>query len=188
MRKNYSNIILIVSAVLLIVLIGSFLYFLNIIKNKNRHISSTEIAIEEKLADIKNVDVLKKKMIELGDTEEKLTSYFVDTNSVDLFVEYLENIGTDNNVILTVKSVKIPVDDKNTILINIFTSGNFEDSMKVLSLIENAPYSIVINSIYLNQELRENITDTTLLDKKLETPKREDPTWGANITFSVKSL
>ena len=191
MKKNKTNLILILSIILLLIIISIFVYFLHVIKNKNKHISAVNIALQEKITERDNRSVLQKRILELVSTYNKISSYFVDSSSIDKFVEYLENIGNDNGVDLSVKGVDIPKGEKNKISININIDGSFTNVTKVVALLENAPYDISINSLYLNKEIiptnNEAVATTTDTKTKTVTPQVKSQ-WQANVTFIVLSI
>lgn len=189
MKKNNTNLILVISSILFLVLLGISVYFLNVIKNKNKHISAVLSTLESKMIEKENIKTLEKKMSELGDTHRMLGSYFVDTKNIDVFVEYLEKMGVSNNLELSVSGVDVPKGEKNKIIVSSKMSGNFSDIMKVISLLENSPYSITIDSAYLNKEIVVEPIKETIEGKKEATVQvKEKTVWQASITFSVLSL
>jgi hypothetical protein len=151
---------------------------LNVIKSKNNYISVAVSTLEKKMNEKENIKFLKDKIAELSDTYEKINGYFVDTASIDTFVVYLEGIGADNNVDLSVKGVDTPRNEKNKISVNLSMKGKFGDIMNVVDILENAPYNITINSLYLNKDI---ILPT-------DTVKENISSWQADITFNVLSL
>lgn len=182
MKKNKTNLIFIVSVLLLMCTLGFLIYFLNIIKNKNKHISAVASTLENKLIEKENITSLKNKINELSDANKNINSYFVDTSNIDTFVEYLENIGINNNVDLSVSSVEVPKNEKNKILASLIIKGDFPNIMKVVAILESAPYNIVINSLYLNKDIILPNDVNNLLYKENKN------SWQANVTFNVLSL
>lgn len=189
MKKNNTNLILIISITLLILVSSTSIYFFNVIKSKNNYISVVASTLEKKINEKENIKFLQDKIAELSDTYKKINSYFVNTASIDTFVVYLEGIGTDNNVELSVKGVDVPKNEKNKILVNLSMKGKFGDIMNVVDILENAPYNIAINSLYLNKEIIiTNDTVGPLAKGKNLPPKENISSWQADITFNVLSL
>lgn len=189
MKKNNTNLILIISITFFVLVLSVLIYFLNIIKSKNNYISIAVSTLEKKMNEKENIEFLKDKIAELSDTYAKINSYFVDTASIDTFVVYLERIGTDNNVDLSVKGVDAPRNEKNKISVYLSMKGKFGNIMNVVDILENAPYNITINSLYLNKDtiLPNNIINP--LDKGKTLPPQESiSSWQADITFNVLSL
>lgn len=179
MKKNKTNLILIFVIVLFIFSSFFFVYVLNVIKNKNKHISATTIALEKKIKEKENIDVLEKKIIELGDTHKTISGYLVNSSNIDKFVEYLERVGESNSIIISVKNVDVPKNEKNKILVNLNMEGNFSDIIKVIYILENSPYNISISSTYINKSI------VSPDDKGNLNPKSN---WQADISFSVLSF
>lgn len=188
MKKSWTNILIIISAIILLISIFSLVYFLNIIKNKNINISAANIALDKKVSDQDNMNGLKNKIIELGNTQKSISSHFVNTEAIDTFVEYLENTGTSNGIDLSVKSVDVPKNEKNKILVSINMTGSFSNVMKIMAILENSPYNIVINSTYLNKETSVVTDVNNLLNKGKELPKESKSYWLANVTFTILTL
>lgn len=185
MKKSKTNLILIVSIILFLASLTALVYFINIIKNKNKHISAVVSTLEEKINEKENISILEKKVAELGDVENDLGSHIVDTSKVDTFVGYLENMGASNNVALSVKSVEVPKNVKNKVLVGINLAGDFTNIVKVIDLLENSPYNIIITSSYLNKELVQASDLVTGVDTP---PGEAKSSWQADITFSVLSI
>lgn len=183
MKKSNTNLILIFSIILLVLVTSFFVYFLNIIKNKNNHTSAVVIALEKKIADKENINTLKEKMDELLNTNNELGGYIVETSKAYVFVEYLESLGTDNNVELVVDSVEVPKNEKNKILVSLNIIAGFSDTMKVIAILENSPYNITMVSSSINKEII--LPDNT---QKLPTPNPTQFSWQTNLKFNVLSL
>ena len=191
MKKINTNLILIISIILLMLFTLSFIYLLNIIKNKNNHISAVSITLGRKIVEKDNLNILEEKMSELVNTQKSISNFLVDTSNIDKFVVYLESMGTDNNLDLSVKSVDFVKNDKNKMLVSISTKGNFSDTMKTLLTLENAPYNVTINSFYLNKEVA--ATSSTIqetvgsISKGKILPQAAKTIWQMDISFSILS-
>ncbi len=200
MKNKSTNLILIISVILLVLFSFTFVYLLNIIKNKNNHISAVSITLGRKMAEKQNITALEKKMTELVSIQKQISNYFVDTSNIDKFVEYLENVGSVNGSEVSVNSVDPIKNDKTKILVSLSINGSFSEVVKSIAIIENSPYGITINSLYLNKEtIQQSVTASTPIDTKvtantkvnpktIETPVVKKSLWGANISFSVLNL
>lgn len=186
MKKNKTNIILIISTICLIFSVGCLVFLFNIVKNKNIHTSTVLDTLEKKIKEKENIGVLNSKMKELEEYQNKIDSFVVNVSKVDTFVEYLENLGLNNNVDLVVKSVDSPKNEKNKIVVTVSMTGGFSDIMKGISSLEYSSYNIVINTIYLNKEFSKT-TEIDTIDSK-ETPKPRESFWIANVSFNVLSM
>lgn len=170
----------------------TYIYLLNVIKNKNKHISAVSVTLGKKMAEKENLSSLEKKMDELIDTQKKISSYFVDTSNIDQFVEYLENIGTNNGTEVSVNSVDFIKNNKTKILVKISIKGGFSETIKTIAVLENSPYNIIVNSLYLNKEIIASdvpvvaATDTKNTNKEVK--KVIKSSWQADISFNVLNL
>ncbi len=189
MSKKSTNFILIISVILLIVLFGSFFYLINVIKNKNKHISAVSATLQEKINEKDNMVALENKIIELGDTHKQISGYLIDTSNIDTFVEYLEGLGVSNNISLTVKSVETPKGEKNKLNFNIEMDGSFPNVTKVVSILENSPYNMSINSLYINKITKDSSMETVdPKSKKMVTITTTKSSWQATANFTVLSF
>lgn len=192
MKNKSTNLILVISIIFLMIFSFTFVYLLNVIKNKNNHISAVSITLGKKMAEKENLTVLEKKMTELVETQKKISNYFVDTLNIDKFVEYLESIGADNGVEVSVNSIDMIKNDKTKMSVNLSIKGNFVKTTKTIGILENSPYNIIINSLYFNKEIITSNTidpvDSKTTDKKKETSSTKDSLWQADINFIVLNL
>ena len=196
MKKNNTNLMLAILIILLIIFSGLFGYLLSVIKNKNNHISAVTSTLAKKKIEKKNIDVLEKKMTELVQTQKDISGYLVDTSNIDRFVEYLESIGVDNSIELSVKSVDIIKNENNKILVNVSTKGSFMNIMKVLLTIENSPYSLNIASLYLNKEIVQTTpvlgepvkTKNSKISKTKVAPLPPKSLWQMDMSFNILTL
>lgn len=181
-----------ISSLLLVSFIASFIYVFNVIKNKNRHTSVVSMTLEKKMVEKGNIRTLESKMSELEDINEKIASFFVETSKIDTFVEYLENMGIDNDVALVVKTVEPVKNDKNKIFVSLNMSGEFPNILKIIAELENSPYYLKINTTYLNKEIEKKIDETVDVKGGVvgtkDVTKKSKSIWQANVTFSVVSL
>ena len=184
MKNNNTNIILIISTLLVLIFIGSFVFLFNIIRNKNKHTSVVIATLDTKIKEKENIGVLDTKIKELKEIEDKINGFVVDTSKIDSFVEYLENLGFENDFQMVVRSVDVPKNEKNKINVGVNMIGDFENVIKGLALLENSPYNLVINNISLNKEV---ITKSNVVIENQDPETSNKIKWNANISFSVLS-
>jgi len=183
MKKNNTNINLILSALLAILTICLFIYFLRIIKNKNEHTSAVLSVLEKKMQDKENSVIFSQKITEIKSIESSINNYFLDPNEIDIFVDYLEKIGLNFGSEVVVNNIEIPEKIKDTILFKLSIIGSFDDVMKTTTFLENIPYQINITQIYLNK----NTKKITPEINKEETEILELPKWQSDIYLSILS-
>ncbi len=184
MNKTKTIFILILSTTTLILSIGIFVFFFKIIKNKNIHTSVVISTIEEKIINNDNKEAILNKYNEIEDEHEIINGHFVDATNIDVFVEYLEKLGSEKNINTTVNSVELSKKEKNMILVKISLEGDVKNIMQVVSLIENSPYQIRIDSFYLNKQIETKIEAVNEQTKNINNV----PLWQADVSFNVLSL
>ncbi len=167
-----------ISIITAFIALGAFFFFINIIKNKNEHSSAVLTILDSKLAKKENADLLQKKVSELDTTRKTIDSYFIDPANIDSFVSSLEDLGTEAGANISVKDVEIATTQKNSILVKLSATGSFDNVMKAVLLVENAPYQLHITQISLNS----NVSPTDPTAKK-----KPASTWQADVSFTVLS-
>lgn len=183
MKNKKPILLLIVSILSFLMTLAAFVFFVKIIFNKNIHISAVQSTLENRMIEKENFSALEDKVKEIENTHKKINSFFLKKSQADLFVDYLENLGTDSNTKLSVKSVESSTKDKDFIVFKIFVEGNFSDIMQTISLLENAPYNILVDSLYINREIVPVSTDPNA-------PKITNniQLWNADVSFSILSI
>ncbi len=177
MKKDFTSLILTTSIFLTVALGASIIYFFKIIQNENMYIFQVENTLYEKNINKNNAEDLRDKFTEMAAIDKQVSSYFVDQSKINLFINYLEELGSKNDANLTVESVDTPAGKSNTISVKVSIKGSFNHIMKVLSLLENSPFYVDITQSFINKE----IVDTT--DKEASTTSN----WQADVSFSVLS-
>lgn len=183
MKKNKTIIIFILSILTTMLVAGLLVFFVKIIENKNKHISTVTKTIEEKLKEKENVTMFAEKISETSLLQSSINSYFVDPNKVDSFVGYLEDLDVNIGSDIVVKNIEIPPKSQNIISFKILITGTFEQIMKTITLLENIPYMINVAQVSLNKDLVQESTEV-----KTGTPVFTVPTWQADVSFNVLSL
>src|SRR5574344_232670 len=107
MNKDRITIKLIASVLLAIITVFLFMFVFKIIENKNKHTNATISALELKMIEKENLELMADKISEYEETQSLIDGYFLEKQKADLFVEFLENLGKENNTELTVKSIEI---------------------------------------------------------------------------------
>jgi hypothetical protein len=121
----------------------------------------------------------KKKLTEISNIKDKIYGNFVDPGQVDSLVDYLEKLGKDNGTDLSVSSID-PVRDSKSIVITVSIKGSFSKVINSISLIENSPYQVHINSIYLNKD-----SSVALDPKSGKAVSSSADKWRADLSFNM---
>jgi len=181
MKNHKTTILFYLSIFTAILAVGVFIFFINVIKNKNRHTSAVLTTLEDKINQKENIATLEKKLIELEETRQDIDSHFVNSSQIDSFISYLEELGVDAGAEVEVKSVEI-AKEENTIIGQLSARGTFTNVMEVVNLIEIIPYQIHVTSIYLNKSTESGATDDPSKGK-VSGPS----TWQADVSFKILS-
>jgi Tfp pilus assembly protein PilO len=182
MNKNKSTLIFYLSILTALLTVGVFIFFFRIIKNKNEHTSAVLTVLENKIIKKENINTLEKKVAELEATRQAIEGYFVNSNNIDSFINYLEKLGTSARTQLEVENVEISTVEKNTVLVKLSVKGTFTDVMQTVTLIENIPYQIHFTSVYLSKNTQ-SVTSKVGDKEKVTTTS----VWQADVSFKILS-
>jgi len=183
MKKNNTSLVFYASLFTMIVSVGIFIFFFKVIQNKNEHASKVRMTLSDKIAQKANTDLIEEKISEVQSKSKIVNSYFLDTNNIDKFVEYLEKLGSDNQTDLLVKDIQVPQAEKNRISVKILINGKFADIMQTIALLENSPYQINITQSFLNKIINEQVVPVTGKTKNI--PIEPPSLWQADIIFNI---
>lgn len=189
MKKYHTTYLLIFSAIVTILAVGLFVFFYKIIENKNLHASTVLTTLQGKMKEKEDAILFAEKVAEIKSLQNSVNGYFVDSNKIDTFVNYLEDIGPNFGTEVTVKNIEIPPKTKNTIIFDVAVSGTFKGVMKTITFLENILYKVNITQIYLNKDVVEQSqqtmgTDGAIIKEKVPSTQ----TWQADVSFNILSL
>jgi|SRR3712207_6399661 len=116
---------LFISSIVMIVMVNTFMVYINIYKDKNRltldscHAREAFMIIEENLSKAKKVEIIDGNKIKLS--EGDLTNY-IQNKRGKLVISYYKNKWlTSNNIMCNINEFKV-IRDKKLVIINIVTS------------------------------------------------------------------
>jgi len=183
MKKNNTILILIFSIIATILAVCLFIFFWKVIENKNEHISVVLNTLEEKMKEKEDAMTFAQKITEIKLLQDSIDSHFLDSNKIDRFVDYLEEIGLELGSDVSVESIEILSESENIISVQLSTVGTFQEVMETIAYLENIPYQVDITQIYLNRNMKQENIQTT---GKNKVPSVQ--TWQANVSFNILSL
>lgn len=182
MKRKNTLILVIFLTLVAIVVIGLFVFFLDIINNNNKNIVTTLAVFQNKVNEKENAIIFEKKVNEIKSLQESINNNLVDPNKIDTFVGFLENINLITGASVSVKSIEVSQTVKNTISFNLLIGGTFDQVVKTITYLENIPFQVNLTRLYLNKD----ITTSEIITTKIKTP--EISTWQADVSFSILSL
>ncbi len=177
MKQQRTIFILSLSIVFACASLGAFIIVFRMVEHKNQHTSAVEIALAEKIADEEHSAVLSKKIADLQASKNIIDSYFANPSNIDTFVGTLENLGSQFGSLITVNNVEVAPDKQNIMTTEFTVHGSFQEVMRTVSALENAPYQIHIKELNINRELGKESGDAT--------QKSTGISWQAGITIEV---
>jgi hypothetical protein len=180
MKTKHITLRFIWSIFFALALIAIFIFVLKVIKNKNHYTSATLLVLEEGIIKKENALVFSERINEVKMIKDMVNSFFVQENSIDVFVDYLEKLGISSGSLVSVKAIEIPEKQDNVIIFKLSISGDFEQVIKTVRLLENIPYQVNITQFYLNKDITINSFENGL--------EQEIIGWQADITFNIVSI
>ncbi len=179
MKNNKTTIIFLISLVIALFTISVFVFLMKVVENKNIHIQSVSSALEEKETEKSQIDKIKKNADMIKESQDKINLYFVDSTNITTFINYLESVGSLGGTTLTVQNVDIPDQQGNQISARILIDGSFSNVMKTLQMMENVPYKVHFNSVYLNKNVSSD------QNGQLNVKKMPKTYWEAQVSLNM---
>jgi len=181
MKKSKTTIIFTGALILALFSLGLFVFAIKIVRDMNKNISANYNLLEDKIEQQNKSDLIKKNENYIRESSQRITSYFVDPENIDVFIEDIENIGSEEGVELVVKNVEISKTNNKIISVSFSIKGSFSDVFKTAQMIEYAPYKIHMKSFYISKTI---ISEQDKLNA--EKAKSIAP-WQADVVINVIS-
>ena len=181
MKKSKTNILLIVSSILMIISVGFFVFLFTVIVNKNIHTSAMQATLDEKIMQKQQGSILSKNIKEAVDDNKIVDSYFINPDSIDDFVSGLEKDSNSLGNKTTVSSVEFSNVDKRIINVGLSVEGSFVSVFKSIRMIESIPYIVNIKSLNISANIVNKDGTPAQALKKGEVWQP----WSADILFEV---
>lgn len=150
MLTKYTYKIFIASIFASIVAVGLFVFTFVVIRNKNQHASALAQTIKENLDKEENIIEYTKIIEDTKEKHELLKSYIVNQNQIGEFATYLENQGAEVGIEVKISQVALSPTDPNILIVDLEGVGNFQNTIRLLSRVENAPYKVKIVGVSLS--------------------------------------
>lgn len=182
MKKTKTTIIFTTTLILALLSISIFIFFMKVIQNKNTHIQAVYTTLEEKTKEKNQIDTIRKNNDFIKQSQERVNSYFVDTTDISVLINYLESIGDQGGVVLTVDNVETSKTDDKFISVKVSLEGSFSSNIKTIRMLEHIPYKTHFNNIYINKDISEQ--NQSSINKKIVKPSY---LWQTQISFDVLS-
>lgn len=184
-KTKYKLLWVIVVIILIVVYGASFWYVKTKIEKASYENSSAQIAYEQK-------DTIQNVVNSLSDIEphtQKIDSFFVGADNVVDFINTLEQNASDQNTQIETTNVTIltqeEMEDREEISygevlqVSLTVSGDWNDVMQYVRLVEGLPYNIWIESAIISLEEREIESEAE------EETQGTEIVWKANLILNV---
>jgi Tfp pilus assembly protein PilO len=128
-----------------------FLFFS--IKDKNETVSSILSGADKDIQQDEFLRMAKFSLMDNRENIEKLDSYFVPRDGVPDFIEFIEQLGRDSGISLSIGVVAVEPDTRNKDdfkeLLRLRTEGlgQWQNLFTFLSMIENLPFRVQIDRV-----------------------------------------
>jgi hypothetical protein len=162
--------------------VGAFVVFFKIIKNKNENTSLTLATLHQKIKEKEDSIIFAERIAEIQTLQNEVASSLINPNNIDKFAGYLEEVGASMGTEVFINNIEVPPKIKNTMIFKISIDGEFQEVMKTIALLENIPYQINLTQVYLNKEIIQ-LTSEEIKSNKVPNTQ----TWQANVVFNILS-
>ena len=165
---------LIFSVVILLLVIGGYVFWYSIVTAKSAEASTLQSQITTQSNTATQTAQAKVELAQLTSQEATINQYFVQTNNVVPFLEQLQSIGKFLGADVQVASVSaVPGTPYGHLDLSLSITGSFDAVSRTVGAIEYEPYDTTITSFALTVTSNAGGTGST------------SPQWTAATEFSI---
>lgn len=154
-NKNIQNL-LSTTTVIFIVLCVAYFYFY---KQINKNIKLTEkikVDLQEEISKREEIKDFNDSFKLIEQDKNLFETHFVQKSNVVPFLNKIEDMAKSVGVEVEVSSIEISSDNTG-LLVQIKSSGTFSKIYKLINLLENSPYELEFNSVYMYSEIGDGL-------------------------------
>lgn len=134
-----------------VIIFGVYGYIYWNIAQESKTIAELQVQSSEYQAKNDDLRSVKISLDENKDFISQIDTFFIAKDGVVSFINTLERLGQSTGLKINIQSVSVepgsdPKDFKEGLKLKIETEGGWQDSSRFLSIIENLPYRLVVNS------------------------------------------
>lgn len=176
--------ILLIVILLNLVVAGFYYHLFSKIREKNEHIALIENNIMAESVKANMLALAKTQVTETAAKREALDGFFIKTDSVVPFLNYIQTLAAHTNVKLKISNVSIePINDNNSfeiLRLNLEASGEWQNLYRFGAQIELMPYKVLLVKADLEKgvEVLNSNKNTSL----------EEPPWKGSFALGVLKL
>lgn len=149
-NKRKSIIILSVFIILDIILGGVYWFELEVVESKTAEAFQAETSADNYSNKEGGIAVLQKKVKETSDLRAAFNAHFITTDDRVAFIEKVESLGAIASTSVKITDIR-DVPDEYRLELDLTSVGSFGENMKLISLLENLPYRVVIEKVFFRQ-------------------------------------
>lgn len=157
MIRNSTKILSIISIVLCIVCGTIVVWFFHTVSEQKKHYNDAVIQNMESKSHEESLRQIIHSLEQTSDNRETLHASILTEEKVIDFLTLLEQLGTEQHVTLTTKSLTTkPINDTfETLIVSIDVTGSYTALMHTLMLLEKIPYSSTITTTQIENTANE---------------------------------
>lgn len=152
-RNNHIKIALLITLINAAAFYGWFwLYGETDVARSEIYVTRTGLA--EIDARVTNIKRLEKLLEEAGDKRAQIGNSFIDSRSLVLFIEKMEEIATTTSTALKVESASVPINEKGLgPNFRLELRGDFSSIYRFIDMLMATNYQVLLDKMYLEKNL-----------------------------------
>lgn len=148
---------LVVALLICVAALASYSAWYAAVSAKSAAVADLQEQIETKTETINRVAAARAMLAEIADDETVVRGYFVPETSVVPFIDALEAQGESQGAAISVRSVSTGgTSARPTLELSLSVAGTFDAVMRTIGLIEYAPYDLMVASLSVAQDDKDN--------------------------------
>jgi len=150
MKNNFPKILIFLSVIIFALACFVFV-FLYKETNQNNQKAESETAAWQAETDRRNdITALDASLMQVSNDRTALDNHFIRSSDVVPFLNTIEQLGSPAGASVSIDSVETGTNN-NELVVNLKTTGTFEQVYKFLTLLENSQYEINFNSMDMHE-------------------------------------
>ncbi len=146
--KNKTNTMLLISLSLFLILLGSFVFSLRSLRQRNFDVATERKELENEVALMRSIQQVRRSVLSSSGEQEELATFFINEDSLPRFLGTLEAIAVQTKVSSSISRVSLSA-ERNSLSVALRVSGDYQAIHQYLEMVEYAPFRISINRIFL---------------------------------------
>ena len=167
MKKDFSKILLLISATFFIFFYFAFVFLYKAISDNNQKAEQGTITWQAEARRRDEIKSTNQSLQKIADKRAMLETHFAESSDVVPFLDTLEKLALKVGAKAVVDSVDTPTDNTG-LIVGLKASGSFEAIYKFLTLLENSPYELDFLSMDMHKLTMPDVSSKNVKDLKWE--------------------